>query len=724
MNPSSRRDFLRQSAAAVSATSVCGYTDLFAQTASAEPLTAVTADNGWFADSPFNLLVDYYTEIPFRPYGSGATPENVLPVLRELKPGCIIIYAKGHSGTTTFPSSLKTEHPMLGRDMPAAFRDYTRQTGTRLFLYYSGMLDGAAGERHPDWRMLNKDGSPMRHFADFESFIVWGNCPLSGYFDEWVAVHLREMLTRYEPDGIWVDGDWSGPCYCPRCEARFRKDTDHQGPMPDYNALTPAGEAWMRTWAQITHEWRTRFSRFIKSIKPDCMYSAGNVSARREFLAAFDWRSGDWFSPNNHRLHMSVTARRYATTGLPYDAYTCDTSFVHAWKQMRSRSKPLDRMLQEGATLLANGATWGYWTYPMPHGALVPSKMRVAAEAAKFARARRDVCLHTRFVPVTAVINTDRGATITSDISPALMGAGKALLALHRSPVFMDEAGAEGELPYELVVLPEMPCVPPELGRRLRNYVEDGGHLLTCGDTIRSPDIQTILGVRLVKAGEVNDGHVLCRTGAPSGVFANWDHLERQEAEELYPLYLSWDHANPQIDKIKDNWPIHGMVDEEKPEPAGYSAATVRRLGKGRAIHIATNAMSHYWTYGTPELLTWFRELLETAVPNPLIRTDAPSFIELSVREKGGNLLIHVINGNPGRDISLVGTNDLWVTDIPAVGPYQFHVRCASSPQAVRQEPGGNNLEYHFQDGRLTVTLPRVEIHTCIVVEAWQRPIS
>ena len=608
--------------------------------------------------------------------------------------------------------------------MPAAFRDYTRQTGTRLFLYYSGMLDGAAGERHPDWRILNKDGSPMRHFADFESFIVWGNCPLSGYFDEWVAVHLREMLTRYEPEGIWVDGDWSGPCYCPRCEARFRKDTDHQGPMPDYNALTPAGEAWMRTWAQITHEWRTRFSRFIKSIKPDCMYSAGNVSARREFLAAFDLRSGDWFSPNNHRLHMSVTARRYATTGLPYDAYTCDTAFVHAWKQMRSRSKPLDRMLQEGATLLANGATWGYWTYPMPHGALVPSKMRVAAEAAKFARARRDVCLHTRFVPVTAVINTDRGATITSDISPALMGAGKALLALHRSPVFMDEAGAEGELPYELVVLPEMPCVPPELGRRLRNYVEDGGCLLTCGDTIRSPEIQTILGVRLVKAGEVNDGHVLCRTGAPSGVFANWDHLERKEAEELYPLYLSWDHANPQIDKIKDNWPIHGMVDEENPEPAGYSAATVRRLGKGRAIHIATNAMSHYWTYGTPELLAWFRELLETAVPNPLIRTDAPSFIELSVREKGGNLLIHVINGNPGRDISLVGTNDLWVTDIPAVGPYQFHVRCASSPQAVRQEPGGNNLEYHFQDGRLTVTLPRVEIHTCIVVEAWQRPMS
>ncbi len=75
----------------------------------------------WLADSPFNLLVDYYTEVPFRPYGSGATRENVLGTLRDLRPGYIIIYAKGHSGRTSFPSSLKTEHEMLGKDMPAFY---------------------------------------------------------------------------------------------------------------------------------------------------------------------------------------------------------------------------------------------------------------------------------------------------------------------------------------------------------------------------------------------------------------------------------------------------------------------------------------------------------------------------------------------------------------------------------------------------------------------------
>ncbi len=67
----------------------------------------------WLSDHLMNLLVDYYPEVQFRPYGSRATTENVLPVLRELELGYLCIYAKGHSGYTTWPSSLRTAHNML-----------------------------------------------------------------------------------------------------------------------------------------------------------------------------------------------------------------------------------------------------------------------------------------------------------------------------------------------------------------------------------------------------------------------------------------------------------------------------------------------------------------------------------------------------------------------------------------------------------------------------------
>ena len=317
------------------------------------------------------------------PYGSGRDArERAARCSATLKPGYIIIYAKGHSGRTTFPSSLGTQHEMLGKDMPAFFREVTRETGTRLFLYYSGLLDGIAGTRHPEWGQPGGDGKPIRHFAEFaDLFTAYAMCPRSGYWDDWVAVHIREIMTRYDPDGIWVDGDWAGPCPCPRC----RKDP----------------------WAKVTDEWRGKFRNLIKSLKPTCLYSAGNVGARREYNSLFDWRSGDWFSPNNHRLHASIAMRRYTNLGVPYDAFTCDTVFVHSRPHIRARTKPLARMLQEGATVLANGGLWGYWTYPMPHGAFVPSKMQNARLAGEFARARRDVCLHTQSARWTAVLDAE-----------------------------------------------------------------------------------------------------------------------------------------------------------------------------------------------------------------------------------------------------------------------------------------------------------------------------
>ena len=674
----------------------------------------------WIADSLFNLLIDYYTEIPFRPYGSGATRENVLPVLRDLRLGYISIYAKGHSGRTTFPSRLKTEHEMLAQDMPAFWREVTRETDTRLVLYYSGLLDGLAGIANPDWCMRSVDGEPIRYFVDLAStFKVFGVCPLSEYFEQWASVHLEEMIGRYAPDGVWVDGDWAGPCYCPRCERRFRAESGYDGPLAEMGEAVKA--AYGRFWSQVLHEWRMRFAARVKQLKGDCLYSAGNISPRREFNGPFDWRSGDYFSPNLHRLHISWGMRRYASlVGTPYDAFTCDTCFVHGNKEMRSRTKPLVRMLQEGATVLANGGLWSYWTYPMPHGAFVSSKMRQAKAAGRFARARREVCLGAEPVGWTAVRDAKpRPFLFGDDVS---VGAAKALIALHRSPLFIDEDSLADEMPYDLIVLPEQPELPADAAAKLETFVRRGGKLLSTGDSIASAELQRLLGVRLAERGAVTDGHVLRRDGEPSGVYAPWDRLEFTEAEEMYPLLLSWDAGNPRADEIPANYPITGMVDEEAPAPAGMPAATIRRLGDGLAVHVPTRFFGVYWRFGNPDMLAWLREILGAMDPQPLLATDAPSFVEITLRRKGNALLVHFVNGCGGRDISCVGSEDYWVDDIPPVGPITTSIRCATQPTSARWEPGGEPAETTWADGTLTVTLERLAIHTCLVVDGWNRP--
>jgi len=670
----------------------------------------------WLAGSMMNLLVDYYPEVQFRPYGSGVTRENVLPVLRDLELGYLCIYAKGHSGYTTWPSALKTAHNMLAGDMPKFFREVTRETNTRLVLYYSGQLDGIAGLRHPEWRMHHLDGSDQRLFDDFTFFTSYANCPHSGYWDEWVAVQLRELIEWYDPDGIWVDGDWAGPCYCARCTERFRAETGWREPWSDVRQRGDFTAEYTQFWNRATHAWRTRFNGFVKSLKPDCAYSAGNVSPRREFLAPFDWRSGDFFSPGFFYLHdIARMMRWYDTLGVPYDAYVCDTSFTHVRKAVRSRTKTLDRMLQEAATVASNGGAVGYWTYPLGNGAFVPSRMEQARAVRQFLREREHVFLHTASATRTAILVCDPAGAVFG--SANVEGAHKALAALHCSPSLLDESGISAEMPYDLVVVSEQAFIDDRTATALVEFVTRGGKLLTTGATINSPILQQALGVKNLRPAAVTDGHVLLKnTPAPTGMDSGWDRLDLDGAEELYPLYLSWDQLNPESRHLPNNWPMHGQLDEEHPESAGFPAAVTRTLGAGRLVHLCTDLFTHYRTLGDPQLLRWLREVLDDLLPEPFFRTDAPSWVDVSLRRRQGELLVHFVNQNPGRDVAKLGSDDLWVDEIPPIGPLTAHLRLPTPPKTVTLEPGAETPEWSWADGLLTVTLPKLAIHRCVVI--------
>ena len=126
-------------------------------------------------------------------------------------------------------------------------------------------------------------------------------------------------------------------------------------------------------------------------------------------------------------------------------------------------------------------------------------------------------------------------------------------------------------------------------------------------------------------------------------------------------------------------------------------------------------------TLGYPDVLAWLREVLAVLQPDPFFTTDALSFVEVALRRKDRTLLVHLVNGNPGRDLSHAGTDDLWVDDIPPVGPIQIQVRCARAPREVHLEPGHQKLHSTFKDGRLRVQVPRLEIHGCVAIAPYEK---
>ena len=268
-------------------------------------------------------------------------------------------------------------------------------------------------------------------------------------------------------------------------------------------------------------------------------------------------------------------------------------------------------------------------------------------------------------------------------------------------------------------MLPEQAFLEPQTAARLGAFVRAGGKLLSNGASLRSPELQKLLGVKSVRFGEVKDGHVLLRTSdEPTGVDAAWDRVELGAgAEELYPLYLSWDQLNFEIRNLTNNWPMHGQVDEEHPEPAGFPAAISRRLGKGRLVHLCTGIFSQYKQLGDPQMLRWLREVVEFLQPQPLCQTTAPSWVDLALRRSAdGRLLVHVVNQNPGRDVARLNSDDTWVDEIPEVGSFSLELRLPRKPRAVTWEPGGTPLAGQYQAGVLTVAIPRFRIHGCVAV--------
>lgn len=75
-------------------------------------------------------------------------------------------------------------------------------------------------DAHPDWIAVTADGQKRRHWANPD---LWVTCALGPYNFEFMTQVNREIMTRYQPDGIFSNR-WSGHdiCYCEHCQRNFK----------------------------------------------------------------------------------------------------------------------------------------------------------------------------------------------------------------------------------------------------------------------------------------------------------------------------------------------------------------------------------------------------------------------------------------------------------------------------------------------------------------------
>ena len=76
-------------------------------------------------------------------------------------------------------------------------------------------------DAHPDWIAVTATGEKRRHWANKD---LWVTCALGPYNFEFMTQVHKEIMERYQPDGIFSNR-WAGHgiCYCEHCQKNFKE---------------------------------------------------------------------------------------------------------------------------------------------------------------------------------------------------------------------------------------------------------------------------------------------------------------------------------------------------------------------------------------------------------------------------------------------------------------------------------------------------------------------
>ncbi|MFC1529031.1 hypothetical protein ACFL5B_03895, partial [Candidatus Latescibacterota bacterium] len=120
-----------------------------------------------------------------------------------------------------------------------------------------------------------------------------------------------------------------------------------------------------------------------------------------------------------------------------------------------------------------------------------------------------------------------------------------------------------------------------------------------------------------------------------------------------------------------------------------------------------------YYSAGTSVSRDFLNALIYELFPEPIVEVTGSHFVDVTLNRIHDKLAVNLVNtGGPYNNPNIKVFDEL-----PPAGPLQVSIMCAKKPDKVTLLPAGNELIYDYINGKIQLTLPRLEIHDIIVVE-------
>jgi hypothetical protein len=637
------------------------------------------------ADSFLGVHFDFHAGPDCTEIGKNTTREMIENIINLVGPDYLQIDCKGHRGLSSYPTKVGNPAPGFVGDPLRLWRQVTAERGVSLYLHYSGVWDSEAIIQHPDWGVINADGSTNDRATSF----------FSPYADQLLIPQLRELAGDYGVDGAWIDGecwaaapDWSEPAL-----KAFRDTTGIT------NIPRKPGDPHWHEFLDFNRELFRRYLRHylgeVKQTHPQfelCSNWAYTDHMAEPVSAPLDFLSGD-YSPDDSVNSARVSARYLARQGVAWDLMAWSFS-LKARGQGESSQKTAVQLQREAAVVLALGGGFQAYFKQKRDGSVFDEQLPVMAEVAKFCRDRQALCHHAEAVPQVALLLSTAGhyrrinGLYPRDLG-RLSGVLQALLESQYSVEVLGEHHLAGRMPeYPLIVVPEWEYLEAEFCSQLVAYVKAGGNLLLIGPRTAAL-FESVLGVTLSGEPKVESRH-LAHHDTLTAVKGLMQDLECGAQTRAFGRLHTADNI------------------ESRSQPA----AVITPMGRGRIAATSFDLGQDYAQGRSPGLRRFVNDLARELFPQPLVEVRGSTDVDVSLARNRGQLLVNLVNtGGPHQSAGIIEA-------IPPVGPLAVTIRQPTKPVQVNLEPGGRPLPFDYRDGAIHLALPRLEIHEIIVVRS------
>ncbi len=539
---------------------------------------------------------------------------------------------------------------------------------------------------HPDWFAMDEQGRPKKMSDRILSETdIYTPCYNSRYMNEHAVDFLDSLFTKYDCDGIWENAVSVpyGVCYCERCRTRYLKDIGSPLPTSEEMEEESIYEQYRQWKYKCAEEHIARLRAAVKKYGEDKAYAAeifGFFSvADRKAINVVDLPMGkknfDFFvtpafvsQQGNPREYPSGLA--YAGSLVKYmKMISPEKQAVHlfgtnggAARYVRDPETENKIWVWEAAA--AGGGFWDNLFNGQHPGATHDTRAAYLAKPTyQFLLDNEELLEENSPVAEVALYTSKATVDVMGDINPdkdrvllGMKGVEKILTEKHIQFVHLPSGNItlKALKKYKVIILPNMSCISDTEAGLLRQYVADGGNLISTYETSLYDEngnkradfaLGDVFGV--ASTGITVDtafdcyqlirisGHPLLKDMQNTELLANGEKtllvnaLEGTECVTTYiPIIMNQPPEKAWIRDMHTDYPI----------------SVVNYYKNGISVYFSNMLARALHTYAHDDFVQLFGNALDMVLSEPMVETNAPASVHVQLIKVKQGIMVSLIN--------------------------------------------------------------------------------